>query len=134
MLSHLYNIDASIEKIRKRKDFLSDIFEPNGIISYFRSRTRYIVSYSISTPDLIPADLYAPEKSSCHAHLELTSRKDQKVLKKYVICLPRDSDPNKVPSIDYALRHLLAALVKKRSVQELSNSRLHLKGQCHAIS
>ena len=88
MLSHLYNIDASIEKIRKKKDSLSDIFEPNGIISYFRSRTRYIVSYSISTRDLIPADLCAPEKS-CHAHLELTSRKDQKVLKKYVICLPK---------------------------------------------
>lgn len=126
MLSHLCNIEASIEKIRKRKDSLSDIFESNGIISYFRSRTRYVVL-------VFPSDLCAPENHLVTPTLNSRHAKIKKFFKKYVICLPRASDPSKVPRIDYVLRHLLAVLLKERAVQELSNSLLHLKGQCHAM-
>ena len=135
MLSHLCNIDASIEKIRKRKCSVSDIFGHNGIISDFRSRTRYVVL--VFHADSHIRKIYAHRKN----HVVTPTLNSRHVeIKKFffkncVICLPRDRDPSKLLSINYLPRHLSVVLLKEIAVQELSNSLLHLKGQyvmrCH---
>ena len=42
--------------------------------------------------------------------------KNKKFFKKYVICLPRDSDPSQVANKDYIVRHPFAVLLKGRAV------------------
>jgi len=104
-----YSICAISMRVLKRYEKENfDIFESNGIyISYFRSRTRYVVL--VFHVDSHIRKIYAHRKN----HLvtpTLNSRhaKNKKFFKGYVICLPRESDPSKVPSTDYTLRHPLA--------------------------
>lgn len=69
MLFYLCNIEVSIEKIWKRKDFLFDIFELNGIIFYFRLWIWYVVLVFL-------LDLCVLEKLFCYVYFEFMLCKD----------------------------------------------------------